>query len=161
MSESQKYPNLMRAAEVRQKEETFSHPWNPKSEITGTRMSHLAGLSRTGVSLARIAPGKESFAYHSHHREEEWIYVLQGRGRARIDGSDYDMGPGDFVAFPTPSVAHNMSNPFDEELVYLMGGESTDFEIADFPELDKRMIRLGEKIEIYKLKDGKPFPGNA
>ena len=33
------------------------------------------------------------------------------------------MSAGDFVAFPTPSVAHNFSNPFDEEVVYMMGGE--------------------------------------
>jgi len=124
-------------------------------------MSQLAGLSRTGVSLVRIAPGKESFAYHLHHREEEWIYLLEGRGVARIDGDDYELGPGDFIAFPTPSVAHNMSNPFDVELTYLMGGETLEHEIADFPDLGKRMIRSGESIEIYELKDGKPFTSDA
>jgi len=124
-------------------------------------MSQLAALSRTGVSLVRIAPGKESFAYHLHHREEEWIYLLEGRGVARIDGDDYELGPGDFIAFPTPSVAHNMSNPFDVELTYLMGGETLEHEIADFPDLGKRMIRSGESIEIYELKDGKPFTSDA
>jgi len=124
-------------------------------------MSQLAGLSRTGVSLVRIAPGKESFAYHLHHREEEWIYLLKGRGVAQIDGHDYELGPGDFIAFPTPSVAHNMSNPFDVELTYLMGGETLEHEIADFPDLGKRMIRSGESIEIYELKDGKPFTSDA
>ena len=124
-------------------------------------MSQLAGLSRTGVSLVRIAPGKESFAYHLHHREEEWIYLLEGRGVARIDGHDYELGPGDFIAFPAPSVAHNMSNPFDVELTYLMGGETLEHEIADFPDLGKRMIRSGESIEIYELKDGKPFTSDA
>jgi len=154
---SKSYPGLLRAADIAKKRETFNHPWNPKSEITGTHMSGLAGLKRTGVSLVRIAPGRESFAYHLHHREEEWIYVLSGRGVAQIDGSDYEMHPGDFVAFPTPSVAHNMTNPFDEELVYLMGGESVDYEIADFPALGKRMVRMGDKLDIYDLADGKPF----
>lgn len=159
MNKAKEYANLIRATDIRNSEDTFSHPWNVKSEITGTRMSELAGLSRTGVSLVRIAPGKESFAYHLHHREEEWIYVLGGRGVARIDGNDYEMGPGDFVAFPTPSVAHNMSNPFDEDLVYLMGGETLDHEIADFPELGRRMVRSGATITIYNLEDGKPFAG--
>lgn len=155
------YPHLLRAAEIEEKETTFSHPWNPKSEITGTHMSRIAGLSRTGVSVVRIAAGMESFAYHSHHREEEWIFVLSGVGIAKIDGIEYQMVVGDFVAFPTPSVAHNMANPFDEDLVYLMGGENLKHEIADFPTLGKRMLRLGDKIEVYNLSDGKPFFENA
>ena len=67
---------LIRAADIAQQAATFSHPWNPNSSITGTQISRLAGLQRTGVSLVKIPPGKESFVYHAHHREEEWIYIL-------------------------------------------------------------------------------------
>jgi uncharacterized cupin superfamily protein len=157
LGKSKIYPHLLRRDEIAAAEGTFSHPWNANSEITGTHLSGKTGLKRSGVSLVCIAAGKESFAYHLHHREEEWIYVISGRGVCHIDGSDYEMGPGDFVAFPTPSVAHNMTNPFDDELVYLMGGENKEYEIADFPTLDKRMIRRGKEIEIYKLSDSKPF----
>ena len=88
---SEKYPHLLRANDIKCGEKTFSHPWNAKSEITGTHLSGIAGLSRTGVSLVRISPGRESFAYHLHHREEEWIYVLSGRGVAQIeDGEPFD-----------------------------------------------------------------------
>lgn len=157
MNEKGTYPHLLRGPEIKERETTFSHPWNAKSEITGTHMSRLAGLKRTGVSLVRVAPGKESFAYHLHHREEEWIYIISGRGVVRIDGAEYELAPGDFVAFPAPSVAHNLSNPFGTELVYMMGGENRKYEIADFPELGKRMLRLGSEIEIYELSEGKPF----
>ena len=34
--------------------------------------------------LARIPAGKESFAYHAHRAEEEWMYVVSGTGSARI-----------------------------------------------------------------------------
>jgi uncharacterized cupin superfamily protein len=47
-----------------------------------------------------MPPGKESFVYHSHHREEEWIYVLSGRGVAEIDGEEFEVGAGDFMGFP-------------------------------------------------------------
>ena len=151
MGERQSYPHLLRRDAIVTGESTFSHPWNPKSEITGTHLSALAGLKRTGVSVVRLASGKESFAYHLHHREEEWIYILSGTGIARVDGEDYEMHPGDFVAFPTPSVPHLMLNPGEDELVYLMGGEHLDFEVADFPTLDKRMIRRGSTIEVHKL----------
>jgi uncharacterized cupin superfamily protein len=159
MNSAKPYPHLLRAADIAAKETTFSHPWNPKSTIRGTWMGRLAGLSRTGVSLGRLAPGKESFAYHSHHTEEEWLYVLSGRGVALVDGAEITLEPGDFIAFPTPSVAHNMSNPFDEELVYLMGGENKPEEIADFPTLGRRMVKLQGEITYYSLSDGKPmFP---
>jgi uncharacterized cupin superfamily protein len=93
-----------------------------------------------------------------HHREEEWIYVVQGQGLAIIDDEEYELGPGDFVAFPTPSVPHQMTNHSEEDLVYLMGGEHKNYEIADFPTLDKRMIRRGTEIEIFTLSEGMPFP---
>jgi uncharacterized cupin superfamily protein len=154
------YPHLVRREQADAAQGTFSHPWNPRSEITGTRLSQLGGLQRTGVSLARLAPGKESFAYHLHHQEEEWVYVLSGRAVALIDGHEYTLGPGDFVAFPTPSVAHLMSNPGPDELVYLMGGENKPHEVADFPTLGKRMVKTGGKVAVYNLSDGKRLDGS-
>jgi uncharacterized cupin superfamily protein len=61
------------------------------------------------------------------------------------------------MAFPTPSVAHHLKNPFAEELTYLVGGESLDMDIADFPRLGKRMIRSGEKIEIFDIAQAQTF----
>lgn len=101
--DKQDYPHLFRREQIAESEVTFSHPWNPQSEIAGTHLSGLAGLERSGVSLVRIPPGKESFAYHLHHREEEWIYILSGSGLARVDGANYEMNAGDFIAFLTPS----------------------------------------------------------
>jgi uncharacterized cupin superfamily protein len=152
--------NLLRADDPRRQEASFSHPWNPQSSITGVMLGRALGLKRTGVSLARIARGKESFVYHAHHFEEEWIYVLSGSGIAEIDGADFAVGPGDFLAFPTPSVAHHLRNAGEEELVYLMGGEHREVEIADFPKLGRRMIREGSKVEVYDIADARPFGAN-
>ena len=81
-------PNLylVRAGDIAAHSQTFAHPWNPRSQISGAMLGRMAGLKRTGVSFARIPPGKESFVYHTHHCEEEWLYILSGRGTARIDG---------------------------------------------------------------------------
>jgi uncharacterized cupin superfamily protein len=151
------YPHLVRADQVKAAEGSFSHPWNPQSLLVGSHLSKLGGLSRTGVSIVRVPAGHESFAYHAHHREEEWIYVLSGRAMADIDDAQYELGPGDFVAFPTPSVAHHLRNPFDEDLVYLMGGENLAFEVADFPRLGKRMVKLEGQAVVYDLASGKPL----
>lgn len=152
-------PNLylMRAADIERLGQTFSHPWNPDSELRGTMLGRALGLKRSGVNFARLAPGKESFVYHSHHTEEEWLYILKGRGMARIDDVDYEVGPGDFMAFPTPSVAHHLRNPFADELVYLMGGENHETEVADFPDQHRRMFRHKHGVDIFDLHDAEPF----
>ncbi len=150
-------PNLFRADHIDEQQACSSHPWNANSEIHGTHLSRLAGLERTGVSLVRIPPGKESFVYHSHHREEEWIYILSGRGLAQIDQREHEVGPGDFMAFPTPSVAHHLKNAGSDDLVYLMGGENRRCEVADFPNLGKRMLRLDDDVTVYELGAGQEF----
>ncbi len=68
--------------------------------------------------------------------------MLSGRAMAEVDGGQYELGAGDFIAFPT-KVAHHLRNPFDEELVYLMGG--------------KRMVKLDGQVTIYDLASGKPL----
>lgn len=145
--------NIVRAADIAAHLQEFSHPWNPASQMIGMQLARSVGLKRTGVNFIRVPAGKESYVYHSHVHEEEWIYVLAGRARALIDDVEYDVGPGDFIGFPTPSVAHLLRNPGPDDLVYLTGGENREFEVADFPKLGKRMIRTGGQVQVYDLAD--------
>jgi uncharacterized cupin superfamily protein len=157
MSESHKSQYLLRAEDIEEKKVSFSHPWNPKSHIVGVRLGPEVGLKRIGVNVATIPPGKESFVYHFHYRDEEWIYILSGKGIAEIDGREYEVKAGDFMGFSTPQVAHHLRNEGEEDLVYLMGGENNEVEIVDFPKLGKRMFRLGDKVEVYEISDAKGF----
>jgi uncharacterized cupin superfamily protein len=116
------------------------HPLNPGSEVHLRPLGELAGLQRVRLTLARIPSGKESFAYHAHEADEEFVYILSGRGRAEIGDQTVEVGPGDFMGFATPSVAHHLVNPYDEDLVYLMGGERSRVEIGTFPRTGKRII---------------------
>lgn len=118
----------------------FRHPLNPRSEVLLRSVSGPAGLQRIGVHVGRIPPGKESFCHHYHHFEEEFVYIIAGRGIAEIGDEEFEVGPGDFMAFPAPSPGHHLRNPFDTDLVYLMGGERNPFEVGEFPRLRKRAI---------------------
>lgn len=144
MVEKKKSPFLVRADE-RPAESGWSHPLNPRSEMRGVSLSAVVGMQRVGFHLVRIAPGKENNAYHTQATEEEFYYILSGRGVARVDGEKLEIGPGDFLGFPAPSVPHLLTNPFDEELVYLVGGERKEVEVARFPDYDRRLIRVGRK----------------
>jgi uncharacterized cupin superfamily protein len=154
---------LIRAAQIQQEKQRFSHPLNPGSLMVGTHLSSMVGLKRSGVSLLSVPPGNESTIYHSHHCEEEWIYILQGTGTARVDDREYQVNAGDFLGFTTPSLAHNLHNSGDADLVYLVGGEHRDVEIAEFPDLGKRVIRHGETIEMVDIDtvEDLRFEGNS
>jgi uncharacterized cupin superfamily protein len=152
---------IVRAAQAwGEKAATFRHPLNPDSEISGARLGAIAGLERIAVNIARIPPGKESFIYHRHFAEEEWIYVLEGRGQAETDGELDEVGPGDFVGYPR-GVAHTLRNVGDVDLVYLMGGMHSDLEIVAFPHLKKRMLRVGRVVEIVDEAAIAAFPVGA
>lgn len=119
----------------------LSHPWNDKSDVYMTRLSEPAGLSRLSLAIARVPPGKESFVYHRHERDEEFLFILSGRGVAEIGEESREVGPGDFMAFPAPhGPAHHLRNPFEEDLVYLMGGERSGFDMGHFPRLGRRIV---------------------
>ncbi len=126
----------------------LSHPWNPNSDIYIKPLSTMTGLTRAVLTLARVPPGKDSFLYHSHERDEEFIYILSGRGHAEIGDETFEVGPGDFMGFGAPGgPAHHLTNPFEEDLVYLMGGERSGFDIGHFPRKGKRIIFHGDDIQ--------------
>jgi len=140
------------------REESQKHPLNPDSEIHGWSLSELTGLVRLGVHLIRIPPGKESFVYHSHRLEEEWLFALSGRAVAEVSDRMIELGPGDFLGFATPSVAHHLRNPYAEDFVYLTGGERREMEVADFPRLGKRLVRVGGEATLFPIAAAEKLP---
>lgn len=143
--------NIVRAADIAAHAQPFSHPLNPRSEMFGTPLARSVGLKRTGVNFIRVPAGRESYVYHAHHHEEEWIYLLSGQAVAVIDGEEYAVAAGDFLGFPAPSAPHLLRNPGPADLVYLTGGENREFDIVDFPDLGKRMVRQGARMEIEEM----------
>jgi uncharacterized cupin superfamily protein len=147
---------LIHAAD-RPEEILGAHPLNRSSEMHYVSLSDAVGLQRIGVHVIRLRPGKESCVYHSHTTEEEWIYILSGHGLAEIDGDEHEVGAGDFMGFPTPSVGHHLKNPFTEDLVYLVGGERREIEIGEFPRLGKRVLRIGREAYLVDSAVLEPF----
>ena len=151
-------PWIIRASDrAKIPEETQKHPLNPNSEIHGWSLSDLVGLQRVGLYFIRVPPGKESFILHNHYVQEEFMFVLSGKGLARIGDVEHEIGPGDFIGFRTPSVVHHLRNHGTEDLVYLTGGEKGQFEIADFPTVGKRLVRAGNEVKLYPLEAGEPL----
>jgi quercetin 2,3-dioxygenase len=155
-------PRVLVRATERGPSGSSSHPYNPASMIHGWMLSRSAGLGRIAVNLAWLPPGKESAVFHVHHREEEWMYVLEGHGTAEVGDEEHTVGPGDFLGFP-PGVAHHLRNTGREDLLLLEGGEVIpDVEVADFPRLGRRVVRIGTVAAAYPMAATIPFlPGGT
>ena len=151
---------LWKASELREREHPYEQRLNPESRLEGTPLSRLAGLERVQVSMARVPPGKDSFAYHAHLLEEEWAFIISGKGIAEIDGAEHEVGAGDFLGFSAPNVPHLLKNRSGEDLVYLMGGEPHPVDVVDFPRLGKRYVLVSgaDGTTFHELGPGsKPF----
>lgn len=113
------------------------HPLYENGECRVVPLGDMAGMTRAMMHLIRLAPGKETTPPHTHALQEEFVYILEGRGEARLGDETAEVGPGDFIGYPTDSAAHNIRNIGETDLVYLTGGERTSTEIAHFPTLGK------------------------
>jgi uncharacterized cupin superfamily protein len=147
---------LVRAGE-RGEAKVMHHDENARSEVHSTPLSRRAGLARSAVNVHRVPAGKESWAYHLHHRHEEWAFVLEGRAIAEIGDAEHEVGPGDFLGFPAGGPAHHLRNPFDGDLVCLVGGDVHEgVEVVDFPRLGKRRVWTDARtIATYPIAEGR------
>jgi uncharacterized cupin superfamily protein len=124
-------PVLLRAQDIQALPEVArAHPLNA-AHVRHTRsLGDAAGLETIGVHLVRLEKGGTSSVFHRHHQDEEWVYILSGRGIADIGEEKHEVGAGDFMGFVAGSVPHNMHNPNAEDLVYLVGGNRWPFDVA-------------------------------
>ena len=136
-------PNLLRAPEVQALPETRRpHPLDASIVRYTRSLGDATGLTSIGVHLVRLRTGDTSSVQHLHHQDEEWVYILSGRGTTDIGDETFEVGPGDFMGFAAGSPAHNLHNPHPEDLVYLVGGNRWPFDVCDYPRAGKRRYRI-------------------
>ena len=133
-------------------ETEFVHPLNGNAVRKTRTLGDLAGLKNLGVHLVRVEPGHETTEFHFHHAEDEFVYILSGRGLAEIDGEHIEVGPGDFIGFPAGGPPHDMRNPGPEDLIYLMVGERHFGDVVDYPRKGKRLLKAGGHRKIIDLE---------
>jgi len=117
----------------------FQHPLDPSAKCHMAPVSRMAGLEDVAVNVVTIAPGETAFPYHTHHGEEEWVYVVSGSAEVRLGEDTHALSAGDFVAFYKSGPAHSVKNTGTSDLVCLMGGQQMSPKVIDMPELEKRV----------------------
>src|SRR5260370_23313914 len=118
--------HLVRTKALKPEEAThLRHPLNPKSDLRLHSLGDRAGMKRNQLHLARLAPGAESFVLHWHELQEEFVFVLEGTGRATIGDAERACRAGDYLGFPCDGVAHHLRNDRTTDPVYLVGCQRT------------------------------------
>lgn len=149
---------LLRAADIEMLDENvYVHQFNPKAIRHTKSLGDIVGLSQLGIHLVRVAPGDESTQHHLHLIEEEFIYILSGRGIAAIGDAQYEVGPGDFMGFVAGYLPHSMSNPFEDDLVYLAGGNRSEVDICSYPRIKLKQYRVKNQREAVHWDDINPI----
>jgi uncharacterized cupin superfamily protein len=121
------------------------------------RLAAAAGLDQFGVNLTTLKPGAASALRHWHHKEDEFVYVLEGEVVLIEDDSETVLRPGDAAGFKANvGNGHHLVNKSTREAVYLEIGSRFKHERAEYPDVDLVAIS-DEQGERYTHKDGSPY----
>ncbi|MBN9606431.1 MAG: cupin domain-containing protein [Actinomycetales bacterium] len=121
------------------------------------------------VAFLEIPPGRSAYPYHWHEGVTEVYVILSGRGRVRSAEGEFEVGPGEVVAFPPgPAGAHRMTNlSASEPLRYVDLDSTADPDVYHYPDSGKTgwasssagreaFFRDDEAVDYY---DGEPDAG--
>ncbi|WP_050596450.1 cupin domain-containing protein [Mesorhizobium ciceri] len=101
--------------------ETRESYWQPvpaNGHIDVALAPHIVGMEHPfALGTQSVAPGGY-VREHTHDRNEETVYVIEGHGRAVIDGKEYPLEP-DSVVFLPKNVRHMFINDGDTRLRWI------------------------------------------
>ncbi len=129
------------------------HFLNPNAQRIRKSIGDEVGLSKIGVHIIYVEPGKDTTEYHKHYHEEECIYVLSGKGTLTIEGEEFLFEKGDFSGFPADTAAHALTNTGTETLVCLVMGQRLEQDVADYPDKNKRLYRNNGKWDLVGMEN--------
>jgi uncharacterized cupin superfamily protein len=151
-------PQVVNSDKVKEIERIIGEHWGGAYKPLTPAMQPMGG--RLGVNLMRVPPGRSACPFHAHQREDEVFYVMSGRGVFRYGDSLQEIAPGDCIACPAGTdIAHQLANPFDEDLTYLAIGLHDPDEVCVYPDNGKVMVRSLKRIgylETVDYMEGEP-----
>ncbi len=114
-------------------------------------------LTNFGVNLTRLEPGSRSALRHSHSKQDEFIYVLEGQPTLYTNEGATTLSPGMCAGFPFGTDnGHHLVNESDEKVVYIEIGDRTPEDRAEYPDDDIR-AELIDGTWAFTHKDGTPY----
>ena len=149
---------IAKDAPIRTKPSNYPEPF--ASRMTGRQkraLGDLFSLSNFGVNLTCLAPNAESALRHSHTKQDEFIYILEGSPTLCTDEVRTQLFPGMCAGFKAGTGnAHYLINETSEEVVYLEVGDRTPGDEGIFPDDDIKASLENGKWK-FTHNDGTPY----
>jgi len=153
-------PIAIVAAEAPPRAKPTNYPEPFASRMRGREKRPLGdvfGLRNFGVNLTRLVPGGISALRHAHSKQDELVYVLQGRPTLVTDAGETAMAPGMCAGFPAGETdAHHFVNRTDEDVVLLEVGDRSPGDAGTYPD-DDIVAALVDGSWRFTHKDGTPY----
>src|ERR1700759_5357427 len=97
-------------------------------------LGDLFGLANFGVNITRLAPGGASALRHAHTKQDEFIYILEGRPTLVTNAGRTALKPGACAGFKAGTGdAHCLVNETGADVVYLEIGDRTAGDAVEYP----------------------------
>jgi uncharacterized cupin superfamily protein len=158
--EERMHPLAINAADAAPRFRPSNYPEPFASRMAG-RTKHplgdLFGLANFGVNLTRLAPGAVSALRHSHTRQDEFVYVLEGRPTLHTDEGRTPLSPGMCAGFKAGTGnGHRLVNESAGDVVYLEIGDRTRGDEGRYPD-DDIAAAVADGKWRFVHKDGTPY----
>jgi uncharacterized cupin superfamily protein len=115
------------------------------------------GLSKIGVNLTTLPPGKESSMRHWHTHEEEFVYVLEGEVVLRTDAGEQVLTAGTCAGFPIGTTnGHQLVNRSGRPAVYLEVSNRDEADETFYSDVDLHHNLPGHPGQFTR-RDGSAF----
>lgn len=149
---------LAREAALRTKPSNYPEPFASRMKSRQKRpLGELFGLTNFGVNLTRLQPGGTSALRHAHTRQDELVYILEGRPILHTDAGETQLSPGMCAGFKAGTGdGHRLLNRTGEDVVYLEAGDRTPGDTVTYPDDDIQAV-LVEGQWRFARKDGTPY----
>jgi uncharacterized cupin superfamily protein len=146
------------SAPIRNKPSTYPEPFFSRMAGREKRpLGDLFGLKNFGVNLTRLVPGGQSSVLHVHSKQDEFIFVLEGKPTLVTSRGETQLSPGMCAGFPAQGIAHQLINKTGSDVLYLEIGDRTPGDEGSYPEDDLKAALGSDGKWIYTHKDGQPY----
>ena len=109
------------------------------------------------MNLTTLAPGGESALMHTHGRQEEMVYVLEGHPILVTESGETRLGPGMCAGFRAQGPAHHLVNRTGENVVILEIGDRLPGDSVRYPRDDLQITAREDGTWQFTHKDGTPY----
>jgi uncharacterized cupin superfamily protein len=135
-----------------------------KFHVERAQLSERLGLTKLGLNVTQVAPGRTAYPFHSHRANDELFYVLAGEGTLRLGEQRLPVKAGDVIGCPVggSETAHQLINTGSAPLRYLSISSTFDPDVCEYPDSGKVGVYAGDDpktglMHLTRYADAKDY----